>query len=1154
MDKKLLALAPEAKKYIALSVLWKWVGLLATIFIMMRLGWVFQDLLVGVRTVPWAALALVGAAACVRALSGVLAQGAGDKAALAAKRQVRQKVFDKLLRLGPSYQEKVGTAEAVQLAIDGAQQLEVYFGAYLPQLVFALIAPLTLFVALAPINLPAAFVLALGVPLVPGLIMGVRKAAHNAADVYWGSYGDLGTSFLEDIEGLTTLKIFQADEDRHARMNDEAQKFRSATMGLLSVQLRSIVAMDLVVFVGAAAGIIVAATQLSAGALWFAGAFTIVFLAQEFFLPVRTLGSLFHSAMNGVAAADRMHELLAMPEPAAGGRNELPEDITMACDGVSYSYDRSRQILRGVDAVFPQGGFCGIVGESGCGKSTLAGILSGRLAGYAGSVTLGGVDLHEFSPELLARSITSVPTNGMLFAGTVRENLALGNPEADDDRMWEVLAQCRIADYLRSASGLDTPVAEASSNFSGGQRQRLVLARALLHDSPIYLFDEATSNIDAESEEAIGRVIAQLAEDKTVIVISHRLSAVEHANRIYALADGVVAESGTHEELLLGGGVYAHLWQSQQHLEKLARDFSQEEPDGGMPAEPAFRTARPKGRSASEPPRHRSPLRIMGRLISLLGGLKPHMSLAITLGALGHLAAIALMTAGAYALCRTVARFGGMSLFALCLAVAFFGVVRGPLRYGEQMANHFIAFSILAVIRDKVYAALRRLAPAKLEGRSKGDLVSLATADIELLEVFYAHTISPVAIAFIVSLAMVCWLAATSPWMALIALAAYLTVGVALPMAGNRVSGTAGRTLRDGTGRLNAYVLESLRGLRELIQFGAARRRGLNLGRRTEELGTVELAYKRRDGVVAACADVVIIGFDIAMIVAAIALMGQGSIVFSEALGGVAAFMSSFGPVIAVMRLGGGLAGTLASGDRVLDLLDEEPETPDVPDDGGDEEAGAPVRVSHVSFSYEGEEVLRDIDFALERGRVLALEGASGSGKSTLLKLLMRFWDVGSGSITYNGADVRGIPTRRLRESLGYMTQDTHLFSGTLGDNILLARPDATPDQLRRACEKARIMDFVDRLPRGFETPVGELGDTMSGGERQRVGLARIFLQDAPIILLDEPTSNLDALNEAAVIDALDQGRAGKTVVIVSHRASTVGFADVRYVLPDRTS
>ena len=1143
-------MVPQALRYIARNVAAQWVALVANIVLMLLIGLFLQRLFDGAAVDGWVAmLACAGVAViAVRMVCLTFAQRMGVAAAMTAKRSVRRQVYDKLVRMGPGYSEHIATSEAVQVSVEGCEQLESYFGQYLPQLFYAVLAPLTVFAFLAPLCLPAAIALLVCVPLIPISIVAVQKIAKRVMGRYWGAYTDLGGAFLENLQGLTTLKIYQADEACHRKMNEQAETFRRATMRLLTMQLNSITVMDVFAFGGAAVGIIAAMVQFANGQVPFYAAFCVVFLSAEFFIPMRTLGSFFHTAMNGMAVAEKMFAILDAPEPEQGTRSVDPEHAGIVVRDVAYSYDGQRTVLDHVDFAAPAGSFTGIVGESGSGKSTLAGILCGRNMGFEGDVEIGGVPLGQVSRESMAQTVTVVPFSSYLFSGTVRSNLLMACPEATDEELWDVLSRCRIDGFVRASGGLDAPVSEQGGNLSGGQRQRLALARALLHDTPIYIFDEATSNVDADSEQAIIGVIHELAKSRTVIMISHRLASVAEADRIFVLANGCVVESGSHEQLCGACGAYAKLWGQQMELEAFASRAEQRAANVGEADDAPCVGAEAADADTRAPQKRRSNISIMCRMVKLVKPLVPVMVAAVALGVVGFLCAIFLTVGAALAIMGIAGFEPALGLGAGIAMVVACGLLRGPLHYGEQMCNHYLAFRILALVRDRVFGKLRTLAPAKLEGRSKGDLVSLVTSDVELLEVFYAHTLSPVLIAVLVCAVMIAFIGSICWQLAIAAFAAYVLVGVVAPWAASRAPGDSGRELRDALGAMNSFVLDSLRGLRETLQFGQAHVRAEQLDARMDALSKVEDRLKGRAARSMAATNGLVLGLDVAMVVLAATLCAQGAIDAGQAFACVAALMSSFGPVIAVANLGSGLQQTLASGARVLDLLDEQPQTEDVVD-GCDLGAFSGAAVEHVDFSYGASPVLKDVSLEVAPGSIVHLAGRSGSGKSTLCKLFMRFWDPSDGSIRISGQDIRDVNTGTLRNIEGYMTQETHLFSGTVGDNIALAKPDATPDELAEACRKAALTGLIERLPQGLDTPVGELGDTLSGGERQRIGLARMFLHDAPFVLLDEPTSNLDSLNEAAVLRALLEARQGKTVVLVSHRASTSSICDASYTV-----
>ena len=568
MDKRLLALVPEAMRHVIATVVWQWVGLLGNA----AMVWVIARVLAalaGGGTVPASALPILSGGIVARTISARLAARESFVASQGVKKTLRRRIYEKLLTLGPDYVESVPTAEVVQLSVEGCEQLETYFGQYLPQLFYAVLAPATLFFMVAPVCLPAAVVLLLCVPLIPVAIVAVQKVAKRILGDYWDQYAELGDSFLENLQGLTTLKIYQADAARHEAMNAEAERFRVVTMKVLSMQLNSIIVMDIVALGGAVAGMAVALAFAAAGAVDLFGCLFIILISADFFVPMRQLGSYFHVAMNGIAASEKIFRLIGLPDPAP--RPLLPERGDHFSMGrVSFSYKEGRRVLDNVDIDVPSVGLTAIVGESGSGKSTVAALLSGRYDDYEGNVFLGGKQVRDIDRAALARYVTVVGLQARLFAGTVADNLRMAAPDATDEELWQVLELARLADFLREPDGLGTRLAENAANLSGGQRQCLSLARAILHNSPVYIFDEATSNVDVESEQDIMDAVCGLARYKAVIVISHRLANAVPARRIYVLDHGVLAGAGTHEELLAGCEAYGALWNAQAELEKLS--------------------------------------------------------------------------------------------------------------------------------------------------------------------------------------------------------------------------------------------------------------------------------------------------------------------------------------------------------------------------------------------------------------------------------------------------------------------------------------------------------------------------------------------------------------------------------------------------------
>lgn len=569
INKRLIQAVPESKQAVRDQVLLQWGSLIANLIILFTFAFLLEALWKNQLNALRLSLAavLIFGSLVVRWFCTSAASRKSFEASRSVKQILRRQILEKLLRLGVSYREQTATAEIVQIAVEGVDQLETYFGAYLPQFFYSMLAPLTLFAALSWISLPSALALLFCVPLIPIAIAAVQTFAKKLLSRYWGQYASLGDSFLENLQGLTTLKIYQADEAMALKMDVEAEHFRKITMRVLTMQLNSIIIMDWVAYGGAALGVFLAAAQLRSGAISLAQALAIIFLSAEFFIPMRQLGSFFHIAMNGMAASDKIFQLLDLPEPSEKTEIITETHPTIEIQNLGYQYQPDQTVLKNISTAFPFGSLIAIVGESGSGKSTLAKILTGQNQNYSGHVRLGSLELNQIRETSLMKTVTYIGHSSILFKGTVRDNLLIGNPHADDSQLWTVLEQTRLADFLRSEQGLDTILLEKAANLSGGQIQRLALARASLHDTPIYIFDEATSNIDVESEADILNQIHQLTRQHLVILISHHLTQVQHADQILVLEQGSLKEVGTHEDLLKYNGVYADLWHTQKQLE-----------------------------------------------------------------------------------------------------------------------------------------------------------------------------------------------------------------------------------------------------------------------------------------------------------------------------------------------------------------------------------------------------------------------------------------------------------------------------------------------------------------------------------------------------------------------------------------------------------
>ena len=1295
-DKRLFSLTPGIGKLVAAKVVALWLSLLADVlfaFMMANLLvsvlqcaiWTAQGLDVVMPTTNLLLALLVLLTVCVvKYLTSRSAASFGTEAAERVKLALRERLYRKMLAMGPSYASRVRTSDVVQSAGEGIDQIQSFFELFLPQLFYAVLAPVTLFAVLMPVNIPAAVVLLACAPLIVLVVGVVAMSAARAFKRYWGKYTDMGAAFLDNMQGLETLKAFDADDRAAADMDKKAEAFRRMTMQVLQIQLRSLTAMDAVAYGGTAAGIGVAAWQFLVGGVDLAGAMIVVFLSASFFLPLRQLGSYFHVAMNGMTSTKRIFALLDAPEPERGDAG-LPgggRDLTVTFDAVGYRYadadgaaqadsDTSQVPLSADDSTgtdsdtsaaataFPApaltdvsftarpGTLTAIVGESGSGKSTTAALLAGTLAGYEGSITLSAgaaingatpdpaeldaidlqsVELRDLSVDAMTSAVSLVSSRSHLFAGTLRENLLMAAPEAADDELWAALELTHIADFVREQpGGLDMPIAPDAANLSGGQRQRLAIARALLRNTPIYIFDEATSSVDAESEAVILDTIRELAQSATVIMITHRMANAVTADQVVVFDHGRVAETGTHAALMARGGVYADLFRAQQVIEHVghrsiagASVASAEIGPVGVIGTPASESVTgsalehpcgeaepapsPSGVTSGKADAADGTGALIRRLLHEVGPLRPTMIAACAFGTLGHLAATFLPVFGVIALFATLEEpVWGVSMTVGFAAMAVCAVIRGLMRYAEQYMNHNVAFKLLALFRSKAFAAMRRLAPAKLDGRGKGDLIALITTDVELLEIFFAHTISPVVIAIVTTVAFAVALAFLNPWFVPLLIVMHLLVGVALPRLFATGVRYLGPNIRRDAASLDDAMLDDMRGLDEIIRFGAGERRLGSILEQSRELWRQRVKLSLNNGRFGGIGGV--------MVVLATALAGALALVLAwygladvdgvgELFAAVVLIASSFGPTLALSALPANLTQTFASARRLFALMDE---VPAVEETGTSTPAYSGMALEHVSFAYPDQKtghgsnpnadldqgasgttrhaaadhaagVFTDLSLEIPAHGILGVQGPSGRGKSTMLKLLMRYWDPQAGLVAMSGEDLRTVDAHHRRRVQTMLAQETYLFDGTIRENLRLANQEADDEMMRGALAKASALRLVESLPDGLDTQVGELGGRLSEGERQRIGLARVFLRHADLVLLDEPTSRLDAFNEAVILQSInelaseprggdgvggigsgdfgndkggpDSAGQGVAIVLVSHRDSTMRVAD----------
>lgn len=1392
-DKRLFSLAPGVGRLVAAKVLCQWVGLLANVVFVVTVvvmlspalavvesafdpmfsmgdSGLISRLFIGFGYGGFSAETYVGCVlaivvcAVLRFLMMRAAAYFGAEAAERVKLALREQLFNKMLAIGPSYSQHISTADVVQSAGEGIEQIQSFFELFLPQLFYAILAPVTLFFIVAPINMPTAVTLLVCAPLIVLIVGMVAMRAARVFKKYWGKYTDMGSVFLDNVQGLETLKTFDADAHAAKKMGEQAEQFRVMTMNVLQIQLRSLTAMDVVAYGGAAAGVGVSIWQYASGAaLPLAGVLLIVLLSADFFIPLRQLGSFFHVAMNGMTSTKRIFALLDTPIPAHG-MQEMPEfgasdnGVDVCFDDVSFRYvdvntdaaaavsvaadtavtadmetgktgqiggksgvvgagktgmskddDGSVVALHGVSFTARRGQVTAIVGPSGSGKSTAVELLSGNLSGYEGCMWLQSgntgnnstqrYQINDLSIESLTREIAIVAAQSHLFAGTLRDNLLMAKPDATESELWQALEAAHISDFVRAQSQeLDLAIEQGASNLSGGQKQRIAIARALLREPAVYIFDEATSSVDVESETLILQTIRALADrGKTVIMVTHRMANAADADHVVVFEHGRVAEQGTHAELMRANGTYAKLFHAQQTVENIglrnnathstsashalkASDSAESvtrraemglqvsdsaETDNQLTKNTAQLSDSPESvtqraettsrmsdsaetdaqgaktgvrmSDSTESDAKTMPTsRLIARLLKEVGPQRKYMIVACVCGTLGHLAATFLPVFGiAAAFAAVGSPVWNLSVPAALAAMAVCALIRGGMRYAEQFMNHNVAFRLLALFRAKAFAALRRLAPAKLAGKGKGDLIALVTTDVELLEIFFAHTISPVVIAIVTTVVYALALLTLSPPLAATLIIAHLIIGVILPKLFASAVRGIGPELRKESSALDDEMLDDMRGIGEIIRFGQGDARLASIQRRTRSLWVkrVRLSVKNGDfagfGAVLVMLFTAIAAFLAMTLCTAVStaadmsegLMWMGS-VGSNAPALVAAFVllaSSFGPTLALSALPANLTQTFASARRLFALMDEAPavveqgsERPEyqgmtmrdvtfgygsgarisgerTPNGRSEHATGmSPARPAEAQSSGEqsagiaSQPVLDHVSLDVSRQGILGIQGPSGRGKSTMLKLLMRYWDPDSGTISLSDVPLPQVDAGWRRRVQTMMGQETYLFDGTIRENLAIVCNDADfsdsgsnsgsnfcsnsssnadgdsadssdsdlahdiPDSvLREALAKASALELVDALPNGLNTRVGELGGRLSEGEKQRIGLARMFLRDADLVLFDEPTSRLDAYNESVILGSInDLAERGSAVVLVSHRDSTMRIAD----------
>ena len=1156
LDRRLWALTAGVRGRIAATVLVGLAAVAAGIARLALLGWLLGRVIAGESLASLApAIALTALALAARSALDYARTMVAHHTAARVQERLRQLLYAQVASLGPAHFARARTGDVMLSLVEGVQQLETYFGQYLPQLFVSALTPLLIFAFVAFVDLPVALILlvaAFVVLLAPALWHGRDRQASLARN---RAYAAFGADFLDAVQGLATLKAFGQSGARARALQHRAHELFRSTMWVLGSNTMARGITDTGIALGAALALALGAWRVSTGAMSVPALLVILMLGVEVFRPLRELRILLHQGMLGTSAARGIFALLdAVPAVADRAPGPEPADAGVAFEGVTFAYPGARRPAH-VELSFAvrPGERVAIVGPSGSGKSTIARLLLRFHDPDRGRVTIGRRELRELSLEQVRSRVALVSQDTWLFHGTVGDNIRMGKPDATAEELRAATRAANAEEFiLRLPQGYDTVVGERGVRLSGGQRQRIAIARALLRDAPILVLDEALSSVDAESEALIQSALDRLMRGRTTLVFAHRLSSVIGADRILVLDQGRLVEQGTHADLIGRGGAYTRLMAGQ------ARDGAGAVAVG---ARQSAIGANGDGASADTEALADEPQAIIGServgwgavlhtLVDKTRGYRGRLTLTFLLGVARVTSLIGVGVLSALAV-RAVKRGepAGMLLGSLLVVAPLAGI----LHWCESWLAHDVAYRLLADMRLAVFEKLDALAPAYLTRRRSGDLVGAATHDVELIEYFFAHTVTPAFVAVLVPAAVLVALGEFGGALVLV-LVPFLLYTALVPVLGrSRIDRLSSRA-REASGDLNAHVVDTVQGLAEIVAYRRVAAWGEALGAKARRFYEFRLPFLRDLALQTALQETATGLGGLAVIAAGASLAHQGRMDAASLPLLTLLALSAFVPLWEIAQVGRQLADTLGAARR-LSAVEAEPipvtDGPGVP--AAPARGGLAVELVDVRFSYPGRTrpALDGVSLRIRDGSTVALVGPSGAGKTTVANLLLRFWDPQSGALRLFGHDLREYQLDELRRRIALVAQDTYLFNDTLRANVMLARPDADDAALGLAIERAALQELVASLPDGLDTIVGERGAQLSGGQRQRVAIARAFLKDAPVLILDEATSHLDAVSEAAVRAALERLARDRTTLVIAHRLSTVRDADAIVVLED---